>query len=34
MDKVKKAGTCWQDTARDKVYTGRGIGVAILDTGE
>ncbi len=33
MDKIKKSGSNWQDIARKEACTGRGIGVAILDTG-
>ena len=33
MDKIKKAGNDGYDTARKIPYTGKGIGVAILDTG-
>lgn len=33
MDRVKKAGTYCQNAAKSELYTGKGVGVAILDTG-
>ena len=33
MEKVKKAVTYCQNTAKNELYTGKGVGVAILDTG-
>lgn len=33
MDKVKKAVTYCQNAAKNELYTGKGVGVAILDTG-
>lgn len=34
MDKVKRTIDYWCDDTRSGVYAGKGIGVAILDTGE
>ncbi|MDE6957356.1 MAG: hypothetical protein K2O96_04565 [Lachnospiraceae bacterium] len=34
MDKVKQTIDYWCDDTRKQLYTGEGIGVAVLDTGE
>lgn len=34
MDKVKKACNYQCDNTKNELWTGKGIGVAVLDTGE
>lgn len=34
MDKVKKAGNYQCNNTKNELWTGKGIGVAVLDTGE
>lgn len=34
MDKTKKADSYWHENTSNELWTGKGIGVAVLDTGE